>query len=581
MYNVPFHRRLLNRIFKNHIHIKEYGPLVLLSILIGIIGGLGAILFRIMIKFNKNFFFNIILPRISFYVGDYNLGVILLPALGGLIVGPLIYKFAREAKGHGVPEVIEAVHMKGGVIRPVVAFIKIIVSSITIGSGGSAGREGPIAQIGAVFGSIFGQLLFKTKKYVRLMVSCGVAAGISATFNAPLGGALFAMEIIATDVGLTSAIPILLSAVIGDVVTGGLMGFDTLFLSPNYIFSNVAEVPIFFIVGIIFGILSHVWSKIFYKIEYFFDSLKFPEQYKPVLGGLIVGIMGMFFLNYGIMGVGYEDIVSTITGKFGLQLLLVLGVLKIFSTSFTIGSGASGGIFAPSLYIGSMFGAASGLITQHYFPGVVEQPYAFALIGMGALFSGACRAPVTALVMIPEMTGNHQLIIPMIIVSTLSYFVASIFSKNSMYLVKLENKGIKIKNKENVLEDIKVKEIMTKHLDYVHPNTKVSEILDLMMKMKHPGFPVVYHSKKFLGFITIYRLKGIRKKQRDKMLVKKIAYKEYPYVSPEDSVYHALNIMIRHNYGRIPVLVKKNRSYYIKGVISKTDVIRAYGMLMK
>ncbi|MBU0758393.1 MAG: chloride channel protein [Nanoarchaeota archaeon] len=521
------------------------------------------------------------MPRISFYAGDYNLGVILLPALGGLIVGPIIYKFAREAKGHGVPEVIEAVHRKGGVIRPAVAFVKILVSSVTIGSGGSAGREGPIAQIGAVFGSMLGRIFFRTKKYVRLMVSCGVAAGVSATFNAPLGGAIFAMEVLAVGGGgLTSAIPILLSAVIGDVVTGGLTGFETAFLSPNYIFSNIGEVPIFIVVGVVFGILSQIWSKIFYKIEYFFDDLRFPEPFKPVLGGILVGTMGMFLFNYGIMGVGYEDIVAAITGRLGLQILLMLGIMKIFSTSFTVGSGGSGGIFAPSLYIGAMFGAATGLIAQYFFPAVVSQPYAFALIGMGALFAGACRAPVTALIMIPEMTGNHQLIIPMIIVSTLSYFVSSIFSKSSMYLVKLEKRGVNIKDRENVLEDIQVKEVMSKDLEYVHPDTKVSDIMELMMKKRHPGFPVVYHSKKFLGFITIYRLKGIRKKERENMLVKEIAYRDYPFVSPDDTVYHALNVMVKHNYGRIPVLVKKNRSFYIEGIISKTDVINAYEKIM-
>jgi CIC family chloride channel protein len=258
-----------------------------------------------------------------------------------------------------------------------------------------------------------------------------------------------------------------------------------------------------------------------------------------------------------------------------------LGIIKIFATSFTIGSGGSGGIFAPSLYIGSMFGAVTGLIAQYFFPNVVYQPYAFALIGMGALFAGACRAPVTALIMIPEMTNNHYLLIPMIIVSTLSYFVASSLTKSSMYLMKLENRGVKIKQKENVLEDVLVEDVMAKRLDSITPDTKVSKILSLMLEKRHPGFPVVDSSKRFYGFVKIYDLKGIKKPEREKMEVKEIANRDYPHVSPTDNVYHALNVMINHNLGRIPVIIKKNKEIYIVGVISKTDVIKAYEQLMK
>jgi len=297
--------------------------------------------------------------------------------------------------------------------------------------------------------------------------------------------------------------------------------------------------------------------------------------------GCLVGILGVFFFKYGIMGVGYEDINAAITGSLSIKILILLGIVKIFATSFTIGSGGSGGIFAPSLYIGSMFGAATGLMAQHFFPDLVFQPYAFALIGMGALFAGACRAPVTALIMIPEMTNNHYLIIPMIIVSTLSYFVSSGLTKSSMYLMKLENKGIKIREKENALEDVSVKDVMSKHLDHVGPNTKVSEILNLVLQKRHPGFPVVNSNNQFYGFIKIYDLKGIKKSEREKMEVREITNKDYPHVVPTDNVYHALNIMINHKLGRIPVLIKKNDKKYIVGIISKTDIIKAYEELMR
>ncbi len=570
--------KVVKKNFIKHFWKKEYNLLFTLSIVIGIIGGLGAILFRFMIDFNKSFFFDYILPHISYNIGGYNVGIILIPALGGLIVGPLIYKFAKEAKGHGVPEVIEAIHLKGGIIRPIVAFVKIAVSSITIGSGGSAGREGPIAQIGAVFGSMIGRLFFKAKKHIRLMVSCGVAAGIGATFNAPLGGAIFAMEVISTQTGLVTSVPILISAVVGDVVMTTFFGFAPAFESPAYIFKTPSEVPVFIIIGLVFGLLSFIWSKIFYRIERTFDTLRFPERFKPVLGGLLVGGLGIFFFKYGIMGVGYEDINAAIGGSLSIKILIILGVVKIFATSFTIGSGGSGGIFAPSLYIGSMFGAASGLIAQHFFPNVVSQPYAFALIGMGALFAGACRAPVTALIMIPEMTNNHYLLIPMIIVSTLSYFVSASLTKSSMYLMKLENRGIKIREKENILEDVLVEDIMTRDLIFLNPDMKISEVLFLSLKNKHPGFPIIDSNKRFYGFVNIYDLNRIKNKEKK---IQEIINENYPSVGPSDHVYHALNVMINHNLGRIPVLIEKNDKKYIVGIVSKTDVVKAYEKLMR
>ena len=559
---------------------KENNVVLLISIVTGIIGGLGAILFRWMISVNKSIFFDRILPFVSFYVGDYNLGVVLMPALGGLIVGPIIYKWAKEAKGHGVPQVIEAVHVKGGIIRPIVAFILIIVSSITIGSGGSAGQEGPIAQIGAVFGSILGRIFFKLKKYVRLMVSCGVAAGISATFNAPLGGAIFAMEIISAKTGFISSVPMLISAVIGNVTFNFFMGFESRFHLPAYQFKSFAEIPVYLVMGLVFGALAFFWATTYDRIETAFDKLKFPEKFKPAIGGLLVGIIGMFLFGKGIMGVGYNEVNAALAGNVELKMLVLLGFMKIIATSFTIGSGGSGGIFAPSLYIGAMFGTAFGLVGQMLFPNVITQPYAFALIGMGALFAGACRAPVTTLVMIPEMTNNFYLFVPMMIVSSLSYFVSLALTKHSMYMMKLAKKGVEIKDYENALEDITIKEVMSENLDYIHPDTKVSEILTMLLEKRRPGFPVADENMLFYGMIKIYDIRKVKKAKREKLKAIDIANRNYPHVTPDDTVFKALDLMVKKNVGRVPVLVKRNDKYFLVGIVSKTDIIRAYDKLV-
>lgn len=570
----------INGKFIRKLYRKEHLPVFVLSIIIGIVGGLGAILFRFMISFNRSLFFDVLLPLISFKYAGYNISVFLIPVIGGLIIGPIIYKFAKETKGHGVPEVIEAVHIKGGYIRSRVAIVKILVSSITIGSGGSAGREGPIAQIGAVFGSFIGGLLFKAKKYRRLMVSCGVAAGISATFNAPLGGALFSMEIISTHRGLVNSIPILLSAVIGDVITGIFFGLAPVFNAPVYIFKSLSEIPLFFIVGILFGFLSIVWIKFFYKIEDFFEFIKFPEMLKPALGAAAVGIIGVFFFSYGIMGVGYEDINLVMLGKLSMNMIIILGVLKIIATSFTIGSGGSGGIFAPSLYIGAMFGTTTGLVMNQFFPVIVTEPYSFALIGMGALFAGACRAPLTSLVMIPEMTNNYHLLIPMMIVCSISYFITLFMTKDSMYFTKLVKRGVKIRHEENPLEDIMVRDVMSKDVKTIKPETPVSKFMNLCLKTRHPGFPVTKKGV-FLGYAKLYGARSLRSIKNKKIKVKDIMNKEYPTVTEHDNVYHALNLMTRHGLGRIIVVKEVKGKKYVKGVISKTDVIRSYEILIE
>jgi len=313
-----------------------------LAILVGIVGGLGSVVFRQMIRFFQHIFFDILLPRITYMVGDYNIGVILLPTLGALIVGPIVNKIAPETKGHGVPEVIEAVTINEGVIRTRVAAVKILVSSLTIGSGGSVGREGPIAQIGSSFGSALGQWFNLDESYQKLLVVCGLSSGISGTFMAPLGGAIFGIEVIYGGVAPYDVIPVFLASVVGFFVTGEVFGLAPAFVLPTYRFENLLELTYFIPIGLLFGLLSIVWTRGLYLFEDFFDELPLPEWMKPSIGGFLTGILGMFFLSYGILGTGYEGLEMAIAGGLSLKLLLVLGIVKLVATSLTVGSGSSG-----------------------------------------------------------------------------------------------------------------------------------------------------------------------------------------------------------------------------------------------
>ena len=312
--------------------------------------------------------------------------VLLGPAIGGAFVGPLVYFLAREAKGHGVPEVMNAVAMEGGIIRKRVVVIKTLASAMCIGSGGSVGREGPIVQIGSAIGSSLGQILRVTDDEMRILVGCGAAAGIAATFNAPIAGAIFALEIVLADFALTTFTPIILSSVMATVVSRSFLGNAPAFQIPHYQLESPVELGFYVVLGLVAGCVAVAFTTILYKSEDKWDALRIPEYLKATIGGLMIGALGLYFPQ--LLGVGYEAIDTALQNRELWLMLLLLGPLKIIATSITIGSGGSGGIFAPSLFMGAMAGGAFGCGIHALFPGFTAQPGAYALVGMGAV---VCR----------------------------------------------------------------------------------------------------------------------------------------------------------------------------------------------
>jgi CIC family chloride channel protein len=557
-------------------YAKRWILLDLLGGIAGLAGGLGAILFRYLIDLNNHLFFDVILPLLSMNINGFNLGLILLPALGGLIVGPLVMKFAPETKGHGVPEVMEAVALKGGQIRKRVALLKVIVSSITIGSGGSAGREGPIAQIGATIGSSLGQIFRLSSRDVRLLVVCGLSAGIAGTFNAPLGGAIFGMEVLFRGIGLFNAMPVVFASVIGAATAASVLGQKPAFMTPIVTSWSPPELLFFILLGAIFGLVAVFWVKIFYAIEDGFTKLRFPSQLKFALGGLATGVLVMLYPQFGIMGVGYEGVNMALAGEFSLLLLFSLGILKILATSFTIGSGGSGGVFAPSLYIGSMFGAAMGLIFQQVFPLLVHQPFTYALAGMGALFAGAAQAPLNVIVMIPEMSGSYALIPPLMASSVTSFFVAWVFLRgSSIYTIKLERRGVKLKmGRSFTLDLIKVEEVMAKNVITVDSKMPLSALELLFEEYHHIGYPVVEKGQ-LIGIITLSDLQKVSHGDRGGVNVGEVATKSIVVTYPDETMHTALDKMYEHDIGRLPVVDRENPKRLL-GIVSKKDLLRAH-----
>ncbi|HNZ05869.1 MAG TPA: chloride channel protein [Methanothrix soehngenii] len=568
-----------------NIHLKltedlRWIYLDLLSIVVGISGGLGAVAFRKLVELSHDFFFGFLLPLLpnSYFV-------VLLPVLGGLIVGPLIYKLAPEAKGDGISHIMIALQRFTGDIRKRAGLVLIFTSAITLGSGGSAGREGPIALIGASAGSAIGKAIKLSARDLKVLTCCGVASGIAATFNAPMGGAIFSMEVISKKFTSLDAVPILLAAVVGKAVATELIDPVPEFVNPNFYFTTFDMVLCFFI-GPLFGFLSFLWVKGYYFFEDRFQDLPLPDILKPAVGGLTAGVCGIFFFEFGIMGVGYEGInnifmlAARAPATDLLLLLLALGLLKMLATSSTVGSGGSGGVFAPTLYIGTMFGLAAGMLAEILAPDQIANPLDYGLLGMGALFAGTAGAPLTCIFMITEMTGNYSGLPSLIICCITSYTVARILLKGgSIYTIKLMRKGIYLDLPQPVLSEVSVGEAMHKEVITVSPLCRISEVRDGIYHCNYTGFPVVDEGR-LVGMITFDDIRRIPPHEQEKMTVKEVAVRAPITINPHQSAKMAMDIMYENDVGRLAV-VEKDDAQKLIGIITRSDVIRAYEREMK
>ena len=568
-----------------NIHLKltedlRWIYLDLLSIVVGISGGLGAVAFRKLVELSHDFFFGFLLPLLpnSYFV-------VLLPVLGGLIVGPLIYKLAPEAKGDGISHIMIALQRFTGDIRKRAGLVLIFTSAITLGSGGSAGREGPIALIGASAGSAIGKAIRLSARDLKVLTCCGVASGIAATFNAPMGGAIFSMEVISKKFTSLDAVPILLAAVVGKAVATELIDPVPEFVNPNFYFTTFDMVLCFFI-GPLFGFLSFLWVKGYYFFEDRFQDLPLPDILKPAIGGLTAGVCGIFFFEFGIMGVGYEGInnifmlAARAPATDLLLLLLALGLLKMLATSSTVGSGGSGGVFAPTLYIGTMFGLAAGMLAEILAPDQIANPLDYGLLGMGALFAGTAGAPLTCIFMITEMTGNYGGLPSLIICCITSYTVARILLKGgSIYTIKLMRKGIYLDLPQPVLSEVSVGEAMHKEVITVSPLCRISEVRDGIYRCNYTGFPVVDEGR-LVGMITFDDIRRIPPHEQEKMTVKEVAVRAPITINPHQSAKMAMDIMYENDVGRLAV-VEKDDPQKLIGIITRSDVIRAYEREMK
>lgn len=556
---------------------NEHGIMAVLAVFVGLAGGFGAVGFRYLINFFQSLAYGSdgnlldLVQLIPWYLR------VSIPALGGLIVGPLVYFWAREAKGHGVPEVMEAVALKSGLIRKRLVVIKSLASAICIGTGGSVGREGPIVQIGSAIGSTIGQMLKISADRMRTMVGCGAAAGIAATFNAPIAGSMFALEIILGDFGLATFSPIVISSVIATAVSRHFLGDAPAFIVPAYELVSAWEFPLYVTLGLFCALVAVTFTKTLYRMEDIFDGLKFPEYLKAVIGGVILGVISLLFPQ--ILGVGYGAIDMSLSQSYAWWLMLVLVLCKIMATSITIGSGGSGGIFAPSLFIGAMAGGFFGAIVHNFLPSVTASPGAYSIVGMGAVVSATTHGPLTALLMLFEMTGDYKIILPLMITCIISNIVGRQFLKESIYTLKLLRRGINLEEgKEvNVLKSIKVNEVMNNEVETITEALSLERLAEIISKSKYNSFPVVSDGNKLTGILSFFdyneaifdeNLKGL-------VVAKDIATIDVVTISTDDNLYNALEKITFKDFSILPV-VSPDDPTKLTGVLTRRDIMGAY-----
>ena len=483
--------------------------LLALAAVVGVLGGLGAVLFRKMIEL-----FNAIafpggsgladLERTPWY------WIVIPPAVGGLIVGPLVHFLAREAKGHGIPEVMNSVANHGGRIRKRVMGVKILASAITIGTGGSVGREGPIAQIGAGLGSSVGRYLGFDGNRLIIMLGCGAAAGMAATFNAPIGGVMLAIEVIIGSASISIFSPLVVASVMGTIVTRIMYPHEVVFLEvPPYRLASPVELPLYVLLGVVSGLAALVFTRGSAFLEDAWERLPIPAGLTAVVGGAVVGGMAVVFPQ--VLGVGYETMHIPLHSGGTFGMLILLAFLKMIATFTTLGSGGSGGVFAPSLFVGACIGGAFGIGVETLLPGHTATSGAYALVGMGAVMAGASHAPITAIIMLFELTNDYHIILPLMLSCIISAVLASKTMDVSIFTIKLRRKGVRLRSSSEaeLLRTTRVRRLLRPFPETMGPGEPVTRVIKKVLSGTTGNKYVVDSENKLLGLINITHLRTI------------------------------------------------------------------------
>ncbi len=556
----------------------DYLFAVVTAIVIGVVGAYGAILFRLLIRVTHHLFFATDVYSLEVLHAIPWWRRLLTPVVGGAFVGLIVTRFAPEVKGSGIPEVMESVARRSGAIRHRVLLTKAVAAALTIGSGGSAGREGPIVHIGSAIGSAVGQVLQVSATRLRTFVACGAAAAVAATFNAPISGALFSIEVVLGDLAVSSLSAIVISAVIATVISRHYLGDFPAFTVPPYEMTHGAELVLYAGLGILCGLTAVLFIRTLYFVSDRMDSSSIPPWLRPAAGGLGVGAIALGLPH--VFGVGYATINAALWERAGVVFLLSLLVAKLLATSLTLGSGGSGGVFAPSLYLGAVLGAAWGEVMQVALPDWAVPSGAYALVGMGGLVAATTHAPITAILIIFELTNNYKVIPPLMLTCVVAMLISTTWCRESIYTAKLVRRGVRLHEGRdvNLLRTLHVSEVMDRDVPAVSHRAPFARFLPGLLSRRDSELIVVDDDHRLVGTISLTDVKAVIPESEDLgalVLAADVANTGVPFVVPQDNL-----DLVMHVFGRVPneqlPVVDDAATLRVVGRVTRSAVIDAY-----
>ena len=498
--------------------------------------------------------------------------------LGGLVSGLIVTRLAPEAKGVGTDAAISEFHKGHALIRPRVPLVKLLTSAITIGSGGTSGREGPIAQIGAGLGTQIAKALKLTERERRIALAAGLGAGIAAIFKAPLAGAILSGEIFYKhDFEAEAMIPGFVASTVSYSIVGFATGWQPIFSSGvnPVAFTHPENLLLYGLLGVVCAAFAHLLFKVYFGLHDLFERLRIPDFTKPAIGGLIVGLIGIFVPS--VLGVGYGWAQLALNQNYQilpptLMLLAVFG--EIFAMSFTLGSGGSGGIFGPCVVTGTMIGSVFGYYAQQMFPGSVTNPSNFAIVGMMAFFGGAAKSPLAVIVMIAEMTGGYGLLAPSMIAVVVAYLLTGSLSVFYNQVESVEDSPAHLEEYETLaLKRIAVTQVMIPNVQSLSPKTNLRAAQDFMETDLISGYPIISEGK-LVGIITRTDILKVEPSKRTEKTIADVMSTKLLTVYPDEDLFSALTKMISNGVGRLPVVLPNDRESLV-GIITRTDIAKA------
>ena len=563
-----------------HFRVSENSFMAALAVIIGLLAGLVNYGFRKLIDVIHHFLYVEGMEALDISFEQWSLSRILIvffPMTGALLLLPLGLLFAKDLR-FGFSSFLERVNLRGGKLPGRNILTRGLACAITLGTGGSAGPEGPIAQIGGGLGSQIGRLFKMSSDSLKTIVACGVSGGVAATFNAPIAGVFFAHEIVLlSSFQLSSFTSIVIASGMSTVVSRALLGDHPAFLVPPYLVSSPWELLFYVVLGTLIGMVAAGFIDVHFRIKDRFAALKMHRLLKPVLGCFLVGAIAVVFPQ--VLGDGYEFIEKVLYGGGSWYLLAALILLKILATSVTLGSGMPGGLFAPSMYIGAMTGGAFGKLLQLMFPSLSISPGAYALVGMGAFLSAATHAPMTAIFLLFEMTASYQVIIPIMLSCVIGTAICRRFKEHSLETFELARAGIDLEagKERNIMKSLKVGDVMARDLETVPESMTLRQFTDFIASTRHTNFPLVDGNGALTGIISVQDFMGVvfEPDLLDLVVVKELATTKVITVSPEEDLDQAMRKVGYRNIEQLPV-VEDGDSGCLVGIISRRDIVSAY-----